>query len=786
MTLAAGARLGPYEVLAPLGAGGMGEVYRALDTRLDREVAVKVLPERLAEDPTALSRFEREAKALAALSHPNVLTILDFGKENGIAYAVTELLEGETLRTRLLRSEMSWREAAELGVELADGLAAAHSRGIVHRDLKPENVFVTVAGRAKILDFGLARRGEFAKLTDPGRGTVTQPTESGAVLGTVGYMSPEQVSGLAANARSDIFSLGCVLYETVTAARPFSGRTGAETLAAILRDEPADPGRLGRAVPAELAEVIRRCLEKQPERRFQTAHDLTFALKTVLAGASAPMPLPSHRTRRVRIAALLAAAAAVVLATSLLVVRGGLPGRVDRIHSLAVLPLQNLSGDSAQEFFVDGMTAELIAKLSKVENLRVISRTSVMQYRDAKKPVPQIARELGVDSIVEGSVLRSGPRVRITVQLVKAATGENIWAESYEKNLTDVLAAQAEAARAIVGEIKVRLTPEERKRLATSRPVNVQAYEMYLRGRLALDTHYSIQTALRLFEQALALDPADARAYAGIASAYQPVMGSRLDVSPEIARTRAAHAAERALSLDESLPEAHLAAAGVRVASLDWIGAEREYRRAIELDPNNVDARLEYGIWLSLLARNAEGLDQVRRAESLDPLSPRVVLAVARVLRLARRHDEAIAQAQKALALDPNYGPAYFTLGYCYRAKGKLDEAIAAYLRSGGSSGFLGHAYGVAGRTREARQLLAEFQRRYEKTGLWAREVGLTYLGLGDIDRAFEWLARDSPTGPGPYKVADIFDPLRSDPRFTKLLERWGLTDDQTRPPAPK
>src|SRR6476659_5284433 len=480
MGLQAGARLGPYEVLAPLGAGGMGEVYRALDTRLDREVAVKVLPERLAEDPAALSRFEREAKALAALSQPNVLTILDFGQQGRVAYAVMELLEGETLRSRLLRAQMSWREAAELGYELADGLAAAHSRGIVHRDLKPENILLTSNGRAKILDFGLARREGLPEVQDrTHQQTQTQVTEPGSVMGTVGYMSPEQVSGMAADARSVIFSLGCVLHEMVAGARPFAGRTHGEVLAAILRDEPPDLS--GDQAPAELVGVIRHCLLKKPEQRFQSARDLAFALKAIGSGSAVTTPVsaPVRRSRKLGIAL---GTAAIVLAGLGVALWRGLPSGRSAVHSIAVLPFQNLSNDPAQEYFVDGMTEELIANLAKVQKLRVISRTSVMQYKGVRKPLPQIARELHVDSVVEGSVMRSGQRVRINVQLIQATTDEHLWAETYDKDLTDVLSVQADAARAIVAGIRVRLTPDEGKRLASTRPVDPEAYDAYLKG----------------------------------------------------------------------------------------------------------------------------------------------------------------------------------------------------------------------------------------------------------------------------------------------------------------
>jgi TolB-like protein/Flp pilus assembly protein TadD len=789
MSLLPGARLGPYEILASLGAGGMGEVWRARDNRLDRDVAIKVLPERLALDPTALTRFEREAKVLAALSHPNLLGILDFGREGDLVYAVTELLEGKTLRSRLMTTDLSWREATKIGIAAAEGLAAAHARGIVHRDLKPENLFLTSDGRVKILDFGLARRDV---LSSSGIESVTpthlQETLPGTVMGTVGYMAPEQVSGDPADARSDVFSLGCVLYEMVTGNRAFPGKNAAETIAAILRDEPADPTASGKALPADLTRVISHCLAREPAQRFQSAQDLAFDLNAVLVSSAVSVPLPALRARRpwrlwIGSAALVALA---VLAGIVLAVRRGAPSAhggsaAATISSLAVLPLENLSRDPEQDYFAEGMTDGLITELSRIGGLRVVSRTSMMQYRGTKKAVPQIAKELNVDAVVEGSVARTGDRVTIQAHLIQAATDRSLWGERYERDLQDIPTVQTEAVRAIAKTIGLSLSSQEKERLASARPVNTQAYELYLRGRSAFEsrTDTDARTALRLFERATTLDPTYAEAYAGIARVYLQGMSG---VAPEIASTRAAHAAERALSLDDSLPEAHVAAAVVRAEALDWIGTEREYRRAIELDPNNVQARVGYGVWLSMLGRQAEALEHVRLAESLDPLSPYALWAVATTLRNGHRHDEAIAQARKILLLDPNYGLAHFTLGLCLSAKGKYEQAITAFLRSGRrAGGNLGQTYALAGRIGEARRLLADLIARGDDD----RGVAQIYVGLGDKDRAFEWLARERPQGTATLKVAEIWDPLRTDPRFAKLLERWRLTDAQTRPPGP-
>ncbi len=476
MPLLPGVRLGPYEVLAPLGAGGMGEVYRARDTRLHREVAIKVLPATFSQDVDRLRRFEGEARAASALNHPNILTIHDFGSEGSAPYVVSELLEGETLREKLAGGRIPVRKGLDYAAQIARGLAAAHEKGIVHRDLKPENLFVTKDGRVKILDFGLA------KLTLPESSAVpltevptqTAGTEPGLVMGTVGYMAPEQVRGLSADARSDIFSLGAVLYEMLTGGRAFRGDTPVETMNAILKEDPPGGSLSTLEISPALARIVWRCLEKSPEERYQSARDLGYALEEAEASASAPplavtTAVPRRRpTVWFALLGILAAIGASFLVRSVMT-REQRREAAEPIRSLVVLPLENLSRDPEQGFFSDGMTEELIAELGKIRALRVISRTSAMRYRRTTKSVPEIAGELGVDGVVEGSVLRSGGRVRVTAQLIHAATDRHLWSESYERDLKDVLALQSDVAQAIAREIQVAVSPQEKMQLARSR-----------------------------------------------------------------------------------------------------------------------------------------------------------------------------------------------------------------------------------------------------------------------------------------------------------------------------
>ncbi len=797
MAFSEGSRLGPYEILSHLGSGGMGAVYLARDTRLGREVAIKVLQEHLASDPAALGRFEREARAVAALSHPNILAIHDFGVEDGLCYSVTELLRGETLRGRLDRESLSWRKAVEIAVSIADGLAAAHAQGIVHRDLKPENVFLTEDGRVKILDFGLARLQPGAP-EEVGSSVLTaSQTQPGTVMGSAAYMSPEQVRGLPVDARSDIFSFGSVLYEMVTGRRAFAGKTSADAMAAILKESPPDPSESGKTIPLALARVITRCLEKSPDERFQSARDLTYALREIASTSASAVQMSGvamvgTRVGRGRVAAI--AAGVIVLAAALLFALdvGGLRGRLGTrgkgtaIRSLAVLPLQNLSGDATQEYFADGMTEELIADLARISGLRVTSRTSVMSYRDTKKRLPEIARELGVDAVVEGSVSRADSKVRVTAQLIEAASDKHLWAQTYERDLHDVLALESEIAQAIARAGRLELTPPEISQLAKTRRVDPAAFEAYVKGRYFWNKRdgENLKKAIGFFQQALDVDPAYAVAYSGIADSYTQ-LGYLSLVAPREVFPKAREAAGKALELDASLAEPHASLAYEKFYfDWDWPGAEREFQRAIELNPNYATAHDWYAYLLTATGRLPEARAQIKRAHELDPLSVPIESDMGFLLHYSYEQDRAAEELRKALEMNPQYPPAHLFLGRVYQAKGLYEQAIAEYQATGPLKEWvptvaaIGYVYGVMGKRREALQVLSNLEARSKKEYVTAYGVALVHAALGDKDRAFAWLEKgvEERTHWLVWLERDLrWEPIRSDSRFAALIKRVGF-----------
>jgi serine/threonine protein kinase/tetratricopeptide (TPR) repeat protein len=690
-----GTRLGPYEIVAPIGAGGMGEVYRARDTRLGREVAIKVLPAEFAADPDRLRRFEQEAQAVAALNHPNIVALHDIGTYEGSPYLVSELLEGGSLRERLAVAPLSPPKAMELAVQIAQGLAAAHEKGIIHRDLKPENLFVTRDGQAKILDFGVAKllpkREPAERSVAP---TVLEGTDPGIVMGTAGYMSPEQVRGLSVDHRSDIFSFGCVLDEMVTGRRAFSGATAADTMAAILTQEPPGPSGIYQAVPLPLSRVIAHCLEKQPEERSQSARDLAFELRAILADSGPAMPARvTTSTRRRRFVGLALAGVAVLVAAGVLVLKLKPVGPTTRAAGppkIVVLPFENL-GSQEDAYFAAGMTEEITSRLANVRGLGVISRTSAVEYNRKGKTVKQIGSDLGVDYVLEGSVrwdrgTGRESRVRITPQLIRVADDTHVWSDRYERVIADVFSIQSEVAENVVKAMGVALLPREQTALKAVSTKDLEAYDLYLRGQeLASrgENRRDIEGAIQMYQTAVDRDPHFAQALAGLATSHLAMYWAYFDRTQE-RLVQGREAAQRAIELRPDLSETHTALGWYFYQGLlDYPRALSEFSVALKIQPSNSDALFGIGAVLRRQGRWVEAAEKFSTVVDLDPKSAGRVFDVAFTNELAGRYAEADRAFVRTLTLNPQYAEVYAERAWVQllwhgdvdKAQATLDEA---------------------------------------------------------------------------------------------------------------
>jgi serine/threonine protein kinase/tetratricopeptide (TPR) repeat protein len=756
-----GRNLGRYRIVECLGEGGMGVVFRAEDPRLEREVALKVLKQNALHDEDSKRRFRLEARALSRLLHPNIATLFDFDSDEGIDFLVLEFVPGECLARTLANGPLPETRARAIAIDVTEALESAHEKGIVHRDLKPGNVVITPRGRAKVLDFGLAR-------VMPGPTGLTQSASisgPGALVGTVPYMSPEQVRDGRADASSDLYALGALLFEMTTGRHPFGG----DDIVSLLYKIANEPAPLLRGVrpglSAELEAVVARCLEKAPLRRFSDAPALLRALRGDSSDVGRKLP-----TQALPIAD-----------------KASESGAGTGIQSLVVLPFENRSGDPTQEFFADGMTDALIADLAQIAALRVISRTSAMRFKGTHPPLSQLARELRVDGVVEGSALRVGDRVRITVQLVDVASDRSVWARSYERGLTDILALQSEVAHAIADEIRVQVTPDERARLRSKGTVNPAAHVAYLQGSFLWNrfTAESVKEAIQRFQEALAIDQNYAAAYAGLADSYVMLANHHI-VPPREGYSLGRKAAKQGLSLDESLAELHTSLGWIhRLFDWDWPAAERESLRAVQLNPGYAFGHSRYALLLSGMGRHEEAIAEAERAHELDPLNLLTHTVVGDTLFYARRFERSLAPYRKCLELDPTFAAAHTDLARSLEHVGRADEAIEAFVRGTTdpdglprpSSG-LAILYARSGRLEDARATMEAVQALSQKQFVSPYGIASYYAVIGDNNRALDWLEKAYAERDGTLvwlKVHPRLDGLRGEPRFRDLLARLRL-----------
>ena len=820
MTFAENTRLGRYEIRSQIGKGGMGEVYLALDTELDRTVAIKILPAEVASDQQRLQRFIQEAKAASALNHPHILTVHEIGTIGDSRYIATEFIEGDTLRRRIAEG-MKLEEILEISIQVTSALAAAHSAGIVHRDIKPENVMVRHDGYAKLLDFGLAKMAQPAGVTtDTEAPTKTLVnTDAGTVMGTANYMSPEQAKGKNLDARSDLWSVGAVLYEMVTKHLPFAGETPNETISLILQKEPAPMMRYANNVPDELERIVTKALTKDPEGRYQTAKDLLIDLRnlkrklevdaeidrTVPPELRAPTSTSGshgHSTASNALAARTAApssaeyivsgikqhkVAALVVLLVLLLAGGGLGvilyGRraTTSLDSIAVLPFVNASGDPNMEYLSDGISETLINSLTQLQRIHVVARTTAFRYKGKEADPQAIGRELNVRTVLMGRVRQNGDTVNVQVDLVDATTGAQLWGEEYERKLADVLSVKQTISREITEKLRLRLSGEEQRKLVGS-DSNGEAYELYLKGRYHWNkrTLEGIRKSAEYFNQAIEKDPNYALAYAGLADSWFTGTWYR-DVDAKEGYEKARAAANKALELDNSLAEPHTTLALIKGNyDFDWSGAENEFKLAIKLNPNYPTAHQRYSLFLPIFGRFDEAIAEARQAQQLDPLSLILNENVGDMLILARRYDEAEVQLLKTLELDPNFGVAQGTLAKLYEVKGRYREALELNFKGAPPevAAKVKQIFDASGMKGVWRARLDDLLARSKHDHISPDTIATMYIRLEDKDKAFEWLdkaleARDIRFT---YLVADPrFDNIRSDPRYVALLQRANL-----------
>jgi serine/threonine protein kinase/tetratricopeptide (TPR) repeat protein len=835
MTLTSGVHLGRYEIRSKIGEGGMGEVYLAQDTQLRRSVALKILPAEFTQSEERLRRFQQEAYAASALNHPNIITIHEIGKTDSAHYIVTEFIDGESLRQLMQRGPVSVGKVLDVAVQITSALATAHAAGITHRDIKPENVMLRRDGVIKVLDFGLAKLTQNETAVDSEALTrALVNTGAGMVMGTASYMSPEQARGTDTDARTDIFSLGVVLYEMLAGRAPFTGETTADIISMLLQKEPQPLSTLAHDVPAELQHIVSKALRKDRDERYQTVKSLLVDLKTLQQELDFAAKLergtaPDSKDAAARNSTQAANAAmgnaqtqtaaarptssaeyvvsrikqhrrgfAAGLAVLLLVVIGfgywlynHRASKPAQIESVAVLPFVNASGNADVEYLSDGITESLINSLSQLPHLSVKARSAVFRYKGKQIEPQQVASELSVQAILNGRVVLRGDDLTLYLSLVDARTGNQLWGEQYNRKMSDLISLQSEIARDVSRELRARLSGADAQKLTKNYPQNAEAYRAYLKGLYYWNKGLApgYEKSRDLFQQAIDLDPSYALAYSGLALYYSFAAANGL-LSPDENSPKAEAAANKALALDETLAESYNPLAAVKLYYYrDWPAAERYFRRGIEVDPNFAEIHNHYALCLYLFGRNEEALTEIQRAVELEPLSLRFTLSRARILFFIRQYDRAIDQFRKTLELEPNFALAHEWLGDAYEQKGMHREAIAEWGKAltlsgeGEQASLLERTYAASGFETAVRALAQKkLERLNEKTGrgeyVPAAEYVMAYQRLGDKEKVFGWLAKaveERNRFALEFKVNPIFDSLRGDPRFQDLLRRVGL-----------
>ncbi|MEK6410702.1 MAG: protein kinase [Acidobacteriota bacterium] len=763
-----------YRILRKLGAGGMGEVFLAEDTRLGRQVALKFLPASYQYDSERRGRFLKEARAASALRSPNIAAIYDIGEHDGAMFIVMEYVAGEVLSQRIDRGTLPTSDVIDIAMQIADALDEAHSLGVIHRDVKSSNLIINERGLVKMLDFGLAKMMQPGGSRDSEDPTVALggQTAFGVVMGTVSYMSPEQALGRDLDQRSDIFSLAVVIYEMLTGRLPFEGASATEIIDSIVHKEPVAIARFNYDVPPELERIVRKGMEKDRERRYYSSRELATDLRNLLRDSNT--------------AAITGVAASRKTQT---------PRRTRSrkpIDSLAILPLINASGDPDTEYLSDGITESIINNLSQLPKLRVMARSTVFRYKGKDVDPQSVGQELGVRAALTGRVLQRGDLLIIKAELVDAEDGSHLWGEQYNRELSDIFTIEEEISREISDKLRLKLSGAEKKRLTKRYTENTEAYRLYLKGRFywTKRTEDGLKKGIEYFQKAIESDPGYALAYAGLADSYN-ILASYSALAPKDAFPRAKAAATRALELDDKLAEAHTSLAFVKFGyDWDWAESEREFKQAIQLNPGYAIAHNFYAVILAALGRFDEAMAQIKKAHELDPLSLPINTNLGFLLYLARRYDESIQQYLKTIELDEGFPLAHRRLAQTYERKQMYSEAVAEFQKANTLSGedvevlsARGHFHAILGETEKANEVLQRMDALASRKYVPAYLIARIYLGLGDNDRVFELLdkACEERYGYLAYlNVEPLFDSIRSDPRFSDLVRRVGLGEPTT------